>query len=126
MTGIQKMNKPIILLLTLFCLNMAYCSLFKITSDDVNNKERFTKQPKSLLSSNSADACSLSEASTKISVSEFQKLSGTDLTITPFHTAIFSAIPASSSIIHARFFKPGRHHSVSSIPLFIKNRALII
>jgi len=125
MTSIQKMNKPIILFLTVFCLNMGYCSLHKITSNNFNYKEGFTKQPKSLVNNNFENACTLSEASTKISVSEVERSSGTNLSITTL-TTIFIAIHGSSSIVHFKFFQPGINHSISPIPLFLKNRSLII
>lgn len=126
MTCIQKMNKPIIFLLTVFCLNMGYCSLHKITSSSFNYKEGFTKQPKSLPSNSYGNACSLSEASTKISVSEFERSAGTDLTITTLLTPIFTAIPGPSTKGHFKFSKSSVNHTVSPIPLFLKNRSLII
>src|SRR5690606_8164947 len=125
MTGIQKMNKPLILLFALFCLNIGYCTSHKITSNNFNYKQLFTKPPKSHVNNNFGNACSLSEASTKVSVSDVERSSGTDLRITTL-TTIFTAIRGSSSIVHFKFFQPGINHTISPIPLFLKNRSLII
>lgn len=124
MFDIQKMNKPIMLLLTLFCLNMGYCSLYKITSNGLNYEEGFTKQPKSLSSNSFKSACSLSEASTKISGSELERSSSTDLTIIALLTVIETL--SYISIESVKVSRIHLHHIISPIPLFLKNRRIII
>src|SRR5690554_6321724 len=122
----QKLNKPIVLLLALFCLNMGYCTLYKITSNNFTNKVELIKQPKFVASSSFASICSLNEATTKSSVSEVERSAGTDLRITELLTAIIPLIPGSRSIEPFKFSKISFRHIISPIPLFLQHRRLII
>lgn len=125
MSVIKEINKPVFVLLTLFCLNMGYCALYKITSKDVNNKEAFTKQPKSLTNNSVASACSLTEVSTKIFVAEIERSAATDFSVLGLliFTFIVTTASVSSDILKlCRRYK----YTISPVPLFLQHRRLII
>lgn len=123
---VQKINKPVLLLLALFCMNLGYCAFYKIASNDFSSKIEFTKQPKLVTSNGSVSVCSLNDAAVKISMMEISRSSVIDFAAIGLLLSMITVLPGSILPVFFKFYKKRSSYSLSPVPLFLQHRRLII
>lgn len=123
---VQRINKPVLLLLALFCINLGYCAFYKSIANDFSTKIEFTKQPKLVTSNGTVGVCSLNNAAVKISMTEISRSSIIDFT--DIGSLLSMIIVLSGPILRDVFcfFKKQSSYSISPVPLFLRHRRLII
>ncbi len=124
-SSFQNINKSIVLLLTIFCINMGYCAVQKIVSSNYYNKTEITKQPKTVVTSNSlSELCS--SVAAEVSLLDIEKPSAKNISLS---ILLFSTILGLLASVLAEYLNLPRTYNrslLSPIPLFLKNRTLII
>lgn len=122
----QRINKPVLLLLSLFCLNLGYCAFYKIASNELSGKIEFTKQPKLVTSKGTVGTCSLNDASVKISMAEISRSSVIDFAAIGLPIRMIAVLPSFIWSDFFKVFKKRSGYSISPVPLFLQHGRLII